>query len=130
MGRREIIQFYDDMDSTPLSHDELTIIRFSVNGNDYVLEVSPSNAEKFHEAIKPFVAVARREAFMRPRRRLAGATGSLRAQAGSRENPVPARVVRQWAIDQGIPVAPRGKVNQNIFDQYYKAHPELRRQAR
>ncbi|MDO4910899.1 MAG: Lsr2 family protein [Corynebacterium sp.] len=113
MGRREIIQYYDDLDSTPLSHDDLTIVRFSVNGSDYILEVSPANAEKFHEAIKPFVAVAHREPSVRARRRM----------GGQAQDKVRAKVVREWAQSQGIPVAPRGKVRQSVFDRYYAAHP-------
>lgn len=115
MGRREFIQYYDDIDQTPLSHDDLTVIRFSVNGADYILELSPSNAQKFHEAIEPYTSVARKDHAARGRRRI----------GGTFRNRVPAKIVREWAQEQGIPVAPRGKVNQTLFDRYYEAHPGL-----
>ena len=35
MARREITQFFDDIDNSPLNEDEVIVIRFSVDGKDY-----------------------------------------------------------------------------------------------
>lgn len=55
MARREITQFYDDLDNQLIGEDELEVVRFSVNGRSYLMDLSRDNARRFHEAIAPFV---------------------------------------------------------------------------
>ena len=58
MARREITQFYDDLDNQLIGEDELEVVRFSVNGRSYLMDLSRDNARRFHEAIAPFVEAA------------------------------------------------------------------------
>ena len=53
MARREITQFYDDLDNQLIGEDELEVVRFSVNGRSYLMDLSRDNARRFHEAIAP-----------------------------------------------------------------------------
>lgn len=61
MARREVIQFFDDLDNTPLTQEEVTIIKFAVNGTNYIIDLSEKNADKFHEALAPFIKAARKD---------------------------------------------------------------------
>jgi len=104
MARREVTQFFDDLDHTQISEDELEVIHFGVGFNYYTLDVSKENAEKFYEAIAPFVEAARRT----PKRK--------------KDNRPDPRQVRAWATERGIEVASRGKIPFNIIQQYKDVH--------
>lgn len=110
MARKEGVQYFDDIDQSPLTQEELNVIRFSVNGANYIMELSSQHAQEFEQTISRYTSVARRDTETRARRR------------NVVENRVPTSIVRQWAISNGKTVAARGKVPQEIFDQYYQAH--------
>lgn len=40
MARREVTQFFDDLDNTPLTADEVNVVEFSYKGSTYVLDLS------------------------------------------------------------------------------------------
>ena len=40
MSRREVTQFYDDLDHTLIPEDQLEVVRFSVNGQNYLIDLS------------------------------------------------------------------------------------------
>lgn len=103
MARREITQYYDDIDNSPLREDELHVVRFSMAGTDYVLDLSKENAREFHETLAPFIQAARQAP----------------ADAARRVNP---REVRKWAQQQGMAIAHRGKIPFAIVDAYNEAH--------
>ena len=50
MARREITQFFDDLDNAPLSEEEVNVVDFSVNGIDYTLDLSAKIRAAFETA--------------------------------------------------------------------------------
>lgn len=110
MVRREITQYFDDLDKTPLTQAELNVVKFSLDGSDYTLDLSVENAAKLRELLKPYVQVAAKDTSRSQRRRTPV------------ENNVQTKFVRAWAVERGMAVAPRGKLQQSVFDEYYKAH--------
>lgn len=106
MARREVIQYYDDLDNTPLKADEVHVIKFSLNGNNYIIDLSAKNAEKLEAALKPFISAARKD--------------TLAAKKNT-NSPDP-KQVREWALSVGIKVAARGKLSNEIIDKYLAAH--------
>lgn len=106
MSRREVTQFYDDLDHTPpLSESEVEVIRFSVDGTTYLLDLSPpANAAKFRAALDPFVSAAH----------IAPEPDARRVS--------PPSVIRDWARTRGIPVAHRGKIPNVIIEAYNEAN--------
>lgn len=106
MARKEVIQFFDDLDNSPLTQDEVSVIKFSVNGNNYIIDLSVQNAAKFDEALQPFVKVARKD------------SGASRK---SNNSPDP-KLIREWAQSQGIEVAARGKLSNEVIEKYLAAH--------
>ncbi|AUZ42528.1 Hypothetical protein CpOVI03_00608 [Corynebacterium pseudotuberculosis] len=104
MARREITQFFDDIDNTPLDESEVRVISFSFDGEDFTIDLSEENAEKFREAIRPYTEKASR-------------TMSQRTPVG--HDP---KDVRQWAKSKKIDIAARGKIPQEVIDAYIQAH--------
>lgn len=103
MARREVTQFYDDLDGSALSESEHQAVHFSLNGTDYVLDLSKENVQRFHEALMPFIAAAR-EVPADPRTR------------------VDASQIRAWARKKGMKVAQRGKIPFEVIDAYRRAN--------
>lgn len=108
MARREVISFIDDLDNTPLDEDQVNIIKFSVNGQNYIIDLSEKNAKKFHTALAPFIEVARKDV-PAPTKRAAS-------------NRPDARAVRAWAQRQGIDVPARGKLSNELIERYQAAN--------
>ncbi|MGD7003512.1 histone-like nucleoid-structuring protein Lsr2 [Corynebacterium halotolerans] len=110
MARREVTQYFDDLDSTPLGEEDLHIVRFGFEGTDYILDLSEQNAQKFQQLMEPYVKAARKMSTPKaPRRESVSTRGNSRA-------------IRQWAQEQGMKIANRGKIPHEIIDAYHKAH--------
>ena len=103
MARQQITQYFDDLDDSPLTEDEVQIIRFSVESTDYVLDLSEDNARAFHEALEPFITAAREES------------------KDVLEKTDPADI-RTWAQSKGMDVANRGKIPHTVMQAYRDAH--------
>lgn len=103
MARREITQYFDDLDETPLNEDEVDIINFSLDGTDYILDLSHKNGAKFREALAPFLAAARE------------APVDLMATVTASE-------IRRWAKENNFAVAHRGKIPNEVIEAFEKAH--------
>ncbi|MEJ5997809.1 histone-like nucleoid-structuring protein Lsr2 [Corynebacterium sp. H130] len=106
MARREVIQFFDDLDNSPLTATEVNVIKFSVNGTNYIIDLSAQNAAKFEKAIQPFVEAARKD-------------NTPAKKAANTPDP---KLIREWAQSQGIEVAARGKLSNEIIEKYLAAH--------
>lgn len=109
MARREITQYFDDLDDTLLQDDEVNTIRFSVDGSHYMLDLSDKNAADFRAALAPWISVA--QPITAPQRNT--------RRSGTRPNE--SRAIREWARAQGMEVSDRGKVPGAIVDAYRQA---------
>lgn len=103
MARREVTQYYDDIDQTPLTEAELNVVQFSFMGTDYLLDLSSDNLRRFHEILTPFIAAAREV-----------------PQEGQEK--VDPSEIREWAQREGLKIAHRGKIPFAIQDAYRQAH--------
>ncbi|APT93446.1 histone [Corynebacterium phocae] len=103
MARREVTQFYDDLDHQLIDEDKLEIIRFSIDDTDYLLDLSRENAQRLRDTLRPYVEAARIAPEVDYRR----------------VNP---REIREWARSQGIPIAHRGKIPHEVIDAYHAAN--------
>lgn len=114
MARRDITQYYDDLDNTPLEDNEVNIIRFSVDGNHYVIDLSEDNAAAFRAALEPWIAVAQTAP--------APAAPQRNASRQSASSAKRSRAIREWARQEGHDVSDRGKIPTRITDLYNEAH--------
>ncbi|RAV31375.1 histone-like nucleoid-structuring protein Lsr2 [Corynebacterium heidelbergense] len=112
MARREVTQYYDDMDNSPLNEDEVNVVDFSVNGVDYTMDLSTENQQKFQDAVGPFVNVARRK----------GRGGNRRSTTQRDTNSAERnRKIREWARKNGVEVSSRGRISADVVEAYRKA---------
>ncbi|APT85689.1 histone-like nucleoid-structuring protein Lsr2 [Corynebacterium aquilae] len=117
MAQKQVTQYFDDIDHTPLSQDEVHVVRFGVDGTNYVLEVSEANAQAFHDAIARFVEHAQPDTT-----RTTTSTRSKRSGSGSTNSTgIPAKRIREWAQQNNIEVNDRGRLPQEVVDAYREA---------
>ncbi|WP_312098321.1 histone-like nucleoid-structuring protein Lsr2 [Corynebacterium dentalis] len=111
MARREVTQFFDDFDNSPLEDNEVNVVEFSVNGIDYVMELSEKNLQKFQSAVDPYIAVARRAARSSSNRKSSSNSSSNRNKR-----------IREWALENNLDVSKRGRIASDIIEKFNQAH--------
>jgi hypothetical protein len=103
----------DDLDGGPAEET----VRFGLDGTQYEIDLSEENAAKLRDAVRPFIAKARRaQAKQSPKPARSGG-----ARPTGKSNPDTA-AIRQWARENGHPVSDRGRIHQDVQKAYYDAH--------
>ena len=108
----------DDLDG---SEGDQTIT-YTVNGQEYEIDLSEKNVDKFNKALAPFIEKSRpveRQAFI-PTPTRSGGTRRRSSSGGSRRDDL--AQVREWAEAQGHQVSSRGRIKKEILDAYDEAH--------
>lgn len=88
-------------------------VTFALDGKDYEIALSATNAEKLREALRPFADAGRKAT----RGGGARGTGNRTAKGG----PDTAKI-RTWARANGHEVSDRGRIHQSVKDAYYAAN--------
>ena len=109
MARQEEITIHlvDDLTGRPA--DET--VKFAIDGRHYVIDLTKANAAKFRRVMKPYVDAGRTDRVASARRR----RGPSSSETYKREE------VRAWARAKGLNVAPRGRISNDIVDQWKRA---------
>ncbi len=113
MARHTQVTVMDDIDGSPAAET----IAFSYQGRDYEIDLSDSNATRFRTMMREYAGYARRVTVRAPAPRSRSVAARRRAVA-----------IREWARASGIEgVGDRGRIPQNVIDQYDAAHPGSQR---
>ena len=119
MARKEVTQFYDDLDNTPLGADDVNVVEFAYRGTTYVLDLSEENAQKFADTLDPYIAAGTKVTRSRGRGRAASSAGKSSDADRNRR-------IREWGRENGYNVSSRGQISRNIIDAYEAANPSDR----
>jgi hypothetical protein len=107
MAQKVQVLLLDDLDGGPA--DET--VSFSLDGNNYEIDLSEANASKLRDALSAYVSSARRA---KRSRRAAGSTrGGARGDTSA---------IRDWARTQGLKVSDRGRIPADIMARYDAAN--------
>ncbi len=117
MAQRTIVQLTDDLDGKPISEGKGETIRFSLDRQDYEIDLAEKNAKGLRNDLAKYVSAARRTGGGRS----AGGRGRGRSGSGSGRDYDP-KAVRAWAESQGIQVSQRGRVPADLVAQFQAAH--------
>ncbi|ROR90959.1 histone-like nucleoid-structuring protein Lsr2 [Nocardioides aurantiacus] len=110
MAQRTVVTLVDDLDGTEIDDGEGETVTFALDGQTYTIDLTSSNAEKLRSALQAYVAAGTRLS--------GGRRGSRPTSASSGPK---ASEVRAWATAQGIDVPARGRIPQQVKDQYEAA---------
>ena len=106
MATKTIVSFHDDLTDEPAD----TTVRFGLDGRDYEIDLTDTNAEELRTALGKYVEAGRKVGGVRGRRR-----GSSSAADGD------PKAVRAWAAAKGYEVSNRGRVPAAVVQAYRAA---------
>jgi hypothetical protein len=107
---QKIVTVHSD-DLTGMESDEVSTHRFSLNGVNYEIDLTPENYDKLDTALRPFIEKGRKVGRTKE-------TGRVRR--GAVEGPS-AEEVRAWARANGHEVNDRGRVPREIREAFEAA---------
>lgn len=119
MARETVIKLLDDLDGGRA--DET--VEFGLDGHRYQIDLSSRNANALRASLAPFMAAG-----VKVPRNALGSNGRV-ATTTMREQHEQNQKVRVWAEAMGLDVAPRGRIKQEILDQYHAAGGALPSEA-
>jgi hypothetical protein len=108
MARKTVIILEDDLDGSEASET----VQFAIDGATYEIDLSKDHANELRQALERFTRAARKSSGGR------GRPVARRSPSGG----IDAKAVRQWALDQGLKVNSRGRIQAEIVEQYQAAH--------
>lgn len=108
MAQKTVVELVDDLDGGE-AHET---VEFSIDGVDFVIDLSNDNANRLRDTLAEFVGHARKVSARRGR-------GAARAAGG---NSVDTQAVREWARSQGENVAERGRLSRALVARFQEAH--------
>ncbi len=113
MAKETVTRLIDDLDGGD-AHETVT---FGLDGYLYQIDLSSKNAKKLRSELSTYVDRGTRVAG----RGGAGLRGAIRQRGSAAADRQQNQAIRAWAIRKGMAVAPRGRIKQEIVDQYHKS---------
>lgn len=115
MSSKTIVELIDDIDGTEASQS----VAFAVDGVNYTIDLSDSNAEDLRDRLAPFIESGRkvtntRTAKTYTRRQNRPPLGRAQSQA-----------IREWARANGEKVSDRGRIPSELAARFQAAQSEL-----
>jgi hypothetical protein len=107
MARKVVTTLEDDLDGSEASET----VNFALDGTEYEIDLTDAHANELREAISKYTTVARKTSGGRAR--------PARKSSGSGND---AKAIRIWALDQGMQVNTRGRIQADIVEKYQAAH--------
>jgi hypothetical protein len=105
----------DDLDGSEATQT----LQYTIDGQEYEIDLSEENVQRFHEALEPFVSNSR-EVERRPAPVRRGRGDGRRRSSASGRDDIPQ--IREWAQANGYYVSARGRVKKDVIDAYDEAH--------
>lgn len=109
------VALVDDFDGTQAAET----VRFSLDGKNYEIDLSKSNANEFRRTLRPYVDRAR--TVHRSSSRRTGKSTAARRASNRRSEGYDRSEVRAWAQAHRIKVAPRGRIANEVVERWKAA---------
>jgi hypothetical protein len=113
VAQKVTVSLIDDLDGDRA--DET--VEFGVDGKNYEIDLSSSNADKLRDALAAYVAAARRPG---GRRRSGGSNAAAVATRRPSVDREQNQAIRDWARKRGMKVSDRGRIPADVLDAYHQ----------
>ncbi|MGH3714613.1 MAG: histone-like nucleoid-structuring protein Lsr2 [Micromonosporaceae bacterium] len=109
MAQKTVTYLVDDLEGG----DADETVKFGLDGVEYEIDLSEKNAAALRESVAKFVAAGRRVG-----------KGSAKALSGRGRGAAATdreqnKAIREWAKRKGITISERGRISQDVVDQYH-----------
>ncbi|WP_230118273.1 Lsr2 family protein [Arthrobacter sp. Bi83] len=105
MARKTVVTLEDDLDGSKASET----VNFAVDGAEYEIDLNDEHANELRETLRRYTDAARKTSGGRGR--------PVRKSSGN-----DAKAIRMWALDNGIQVNTRGRIQADVVEKYQAAH--------
>lgn len=112
VAKTTITKLIDDLDGGE-GHET---VRFVLDGQSYEIDLSAKNASRLRSVMSPYLQNATRL----PGRSAPAGRPSARGRAAAPTERDQNRAIRAWAERKGLAIALRGRIRQEIVDQYHR----------
>lgn len=112
MARKVQVMLVDDLDGGTAEET----VTFAIDGTSYEIDLSSDNAAALRESIDRYVQAARKAGRGGTRTNRRPTATSQRS--GREQN----QAIREWAKGKGLQVSDRGRIPQEVIDQYNSEH--------
>ncbi|MEO5315579.1 Lsr2 family protein [Pseudarthrobacter sp. CC12] len=109
MAKKTVVVLEDDIDGSEASET----ITFALDGREYVIDLNEGHANDLRGALSRFTDAGRR---------VSGGRGRPAARTKSSQGGPDAKAVRMWAVENGIQVNTRGRIQAEVVEKYEAAH--------
>jgi len=109
MAQKVQVLLVDDISGAEAAETVL----FSLDGADYVIDLTAANAKRLRDDLASWVGHARRSGGRKSSRRSTFSGGARRGDLGA---------VREWARNNGHKVSDRGRISADVLAAYDKAN--------
>jgi hypothetical protein len=109
MAKKTVVVLEDDIDGSEASET----ISFALDGSEYVIDLNEGHAKELRGALERYTAAGRKAAGGRGR--------STAARTKSPQAGPDAKAVRMWALENGIQVNTRGRIQAEVVEKYEAA---------
>jgi hypothetical protein len=107
------IVLIDDIDGTTIDDDNGGSFRFSLDGIDYVIDLTNDNYTKLQDTLEPYITNGKR---------LRTGTSAPTTRGGKKSDPKKLGQIREWAAANGHEVSTRGRISSEIMTAYDAAN--------
>jgi hypothetical protein len=113
VAKETVTRLIDDLDGSEAQET----VSFGLDGNVYEIDLSAKNAKKLRAELASYVDRGTRVSGRAVAAVLRSSRGRGTAAADRQQN----QAIREWAVRKGMAVAPRGRIKQEIVDQYHRS---------
>jgi hypothetical protein len=113
VAKETVTRLIDDLDGGE-AHETVS---FGLDGHLYQIDLSTRNAKRLRAELASYVDKGTRVSGRATALVRSTSRGRGSATADRQQN----QAIREWAIRKGMAVAPRGRIKQEIVDQYHKS---------
>lgn len=111
MAKRIIHKLVDDLDGG----DAEETVKFALDGVQYEIDLSRKNASKLRDAFAPYVAAGTKVG----RGGVVVGGRAARGRSGAAADREQNKAIRAWAKKEGREISDRGRIPQEIVDEYH-----------
>ena len=111
MARREIVVLEDDLEGG----DAEETVKFSLDGVSYEIDLNGKNAKKLRDSLSAYVSASRKVG----RGGVVVGGRTARGRGGAVSDREQNKAIREWAKKAGKNVSDRGRIPQEIVDEYH-----------
>lgn len=119
MSTRTIIQLIDDLDGSEADQT----VRFGWDGFQYELDLTDKHADEMMAALEVYIQAARRVGRTNNKTRVTAPKAFVEPpRVPAKRDPAQLKAIRDWAVNKGFQVSPRGRIPADIERAFQEAH--------